>query len=601
MNIRFFAAMFAASVCASSSMAADLEMVFTSQRLSTNYVDRLGELYVGGSFFSYVRERVARTGVEAAPALADGTWRLQLTKNGDVMSGEFRNSVQSISKATLIADAKSDVQEENVGILLTRSPKGEPPADSSLMFKFFEKLGVDSEGDVVVHVVSWIDGRVVKLSAFPIFEEGTDKTKRTNLTAEKFTPGLVIENINNFNWATQSSGIVSFFLPKGVAGMRFEYITKAFPKIDPANGDASAPRHETNDVTQMKFKLNSFEPLGQFTSVKDSESSADFIVATRANSNQGIPPSETELQAANGGTPVEPEFGTTARVGLQNGTIEKWKFASEWTLNESIDGVSFHRWFYKDKANGEVTFKEGRNDLALTPIDVLSIQRINVYYFVPFPRTEWQAADRILTLRCKSPISQVVFSNEDLAFSPVRVDPKDFLISWGASGFQEDEENNEGFFIELRTQRKSVPDATFKIAERADSTRGAGPTAAELEAANGSPVTAAEGNTALVTLNDKTLELWKFTTGWQLEERFEPHEHFVLSRKVRTRTLETGETEELVELLFAGKLDEPNGLTAYKVSPFENANDGQNGYVVLDLPTGISSARVEFKRQTGIQ
>ena len=206
----------------------------------------------------------------------------------------------------------------------------------------------------------------------------------------------------------------------------------------------------------------------------------------------------------------------------------------------------------------------------------------------------------MLRLKCKAPLAQVVFSNEGLDFSPVQVDPKNFLISWDTENFRADPENSEGFFIELHTESMPIPAPTFNEISRDSIERSSPPTTEELTAANGGAVTPAAGNTTVVSLGDGTKELWTFSTEWKIERVVEAN-HLVLSRKVTTRTLETGESEEIVSLLFAGKSPEESGIEPYRVSPFENVDDGQSGYVVVDLPSGISSARVEFKRQTGLQ
>lgn len=592
-------------MCVGNSLRAEatLQLVFKSQHLSTSFVDRLGELYVDGYFFSYVRERVARNGVDVLPILPEGNLMIHLTKSGDLMTGELRRVGQEVP---LVAIATDSAEGDGAGILLTRSPNGSPPEDSSLMFKFFELLGVQSEGKFPVEVISWIDGRVVRLSAFPIFVAGADKSNRNDLdkqkfppSGEKFTPGLKINDPENFNWATKSPGTVSFYLPKGVAGLQFEYVSKAFTPVSPGANE----RHETGDTTLMKFKLNAFETFREYSSVKDSSPYTDFVLANRDNSQEGIPPSDAELQAVN----AEISLGSTARVELANGVVEKWRYASEWQLTESYDAISHHRWFYQPVNTGKVTFREGENRLVLTPVgEAVSIQRINVSYFIPFPRTQWKSGDRTLTLRCTSPLSQVIFS--DTSFAPVEVDRNRFLISWQATGFKKDAENSEGFYIELHAQYESLPNTTYTLAVRENDVRESGPTAAELEAANGAGVTPSAGNTARVTLRDGTIELWTFDSAWKLSSTLEPDGRYLLCRQVTPplqqeapENQQNTNKERTIELKFSGKIDAANGLDVYKVSPYENVNDGQTGYVVVDLPRNIVSARVEFKREAKIK
>ena len=170
MKLSYLTAIFAVATHVSLLSAADIELVFTKQRLTSNYVDRLGELYIDGAFFSHVRERVSRADVQTRVAVGDGTWRLHLTKSGDVMTGEFLDPRQSSASVNLVTDIDPEDDSVNVGVLLTRNVDGSPPADSSLLFKFFEKLEVGTDSTVSVRSTSWIDGRVVRLSAFPIFQ-----------------------------------------------------------------------------------------------------------------------------------------------------------------------------------------------------------------------------------------------------------------------------------------------------------------------------------------------------------------------------------------------------------------------------------------------
>lgn len=508
--------------------AQDVDIVFTKRSSTTEYVDRLGELYIDGSFFACIRERVMRPANQ--PLLSDGRWKLRLSKTADSMMGTFFEKSGSAPVGVFLATTAGGTGDSNSAFQLSRNPEGADSSDSALISELFAVQAVATEKDLEVTVSSWIDGAVVKLSAFPVFKPDTKPTElglRTSLLEERVTPGLYLDDAVNFLWAKKGSGTVGFQLPPGVAALKFEYVVKAYPKVSPADPQNPLARKESDAETVMGHRLNNLEG-----------------------------------EEANART----------------------------VLNKSGDAVSVHRWYVK---NG---FSEGLNKLSDRPeSDWISVKRINISYFVPYPMTIWRSASGIQTLRCTSPSADVRFFNADTSFAAAAVTNRDFLIAWQAAGFTDNEADK--FFLEVQTTNKPIPSPTLTSAiQRSDTSPGIAPTAEELKTANGgTEFTPVSGNVVHVGLTNKRLEVWTFSTEgtWTLTFTVEPSNLLRLCQ--RATAASQGAEEKTLSFYLSGVADE----VAYRVSPFENIFDGTGGFVVLDLPDYIETARVVFRKGDG--
>ena len=511
---------------AQAASGKSVELIFVRQDLSTSYIERIGELFIDGYFASYVRERTPRP--RPLPLLSSGNWKLQLTKDGETLSGTLSATSDASNVIQFSSEAMTVDAAAAAPFVLTRDPKGMPPSDlKKIVADIFKQLSSGAAVECDVAVSSWVDGTVIKLAAVPFFVEGVQNlADRSKLVSERLTPGLTIPDQENFLWATKSGGAISFNLPPGVSGVRVEYVTKAYPRIDTGNTSVNAPRHETEEPTHMTVKLNAFEGSEDYISTK------------------------------------EPDFD----VGSNN----------------------VHRWFYK------TGFVEGLNKLQHTPALVMSIRGISVSYFLPYAETSWGTGTQKRILRCKSPMSAVAFSSEpDGSFSPVQVAADNFVISWSAENFSK--ADGDRFYILLHSTR-SLPAATFPTIRRADSAPNVPPKAGEMLKSDGSPFMPVNGNTVQIILDDETVESWLYMDMWK-KAGVKPN-RFVLSQ-ITTKSKVDGEPANISWSFEPAESNPPDGpiVAFYRVSPFENVNDGTGGYVSVNLPSDLATARIAFIRE----